>query len=52
MTLYAGGAIDNKECNILSDLLRIIPNFQKQCDRAKGVHFCSFKLDKWSVGWN
>ena len=42
-------AVDNKECNIFSDLLRIITNHNGQYDCAEGVYFSPSKLDKWGV---
>ena len=33
--------VDNKECNILSDLLKVITNCHGQCDRTEGVYFHS-----------
>ena len=44
--------MDNKECDIPSDLLKIVLDCYRQCDRAKGVYFRSSKPNEWSVGWN
>ena len=43
--------IDNKEYNILSDLLRIITNCYRQRDCVKGVYFCPSERNKWGIGW-
>ena len=50
--IVGGQAVDNKECNILSDLLRIITNCYGQCDCVKGVYFCPSKPNEWGVGWD
>ena len=44
------GAIDNRECNIFSDLLRIVSDCYRQDDYAEGIYFCTPKSNKWSVG--
>ena len=43
--------VDNKECNILSDLLKVITNCHGQCDRTEGVYFRSSEPNKWCVVW-
>ena len=48
--IVSGRVIDNKECNILSDLLRIITNRYRQCDCAEGVYFSPSEPNEWSVG--
>ena len=50
--IVSGGAINSKECNIPSDLLRIISNCHNQCDCAERVYFCSSKPNEWRIGWN
>ena len=46
--IIGGGAIDNKECNIFSDLPRVIPNCYRQCDHAKGVLFLQTRrVEHW-----
>ena len=42
--------VDNKECNILSDLLRVITNCHGQCDCTDGVYFHSFEPNEWCIG--
>ena len=44
--------VDNKECNIFSDLLRIITNCNEQRDYAKGVYFSPSEPDEWGIGWD
>ena len=42
--------VDNKECNIFSDLLRIITNCNGKCDCTEGVYFSPFEPNEWGVG--
>ena len=43
-------AIDHKECNIFSELLRIITNRNGQRDCTKGVYFSPSKPNELGVG--
>ena len=42
--------VDNKECNILSDLLKVITNCHGQCDRTEGVYFRSSEPNERCIG--
>ena len=42
--------VDNKECNILSDLLKVITNCHGQCDRTEGVYSHSSEPNERFIG--
>ena len=42
--------VNNKECNILSDLLKVITNCHGQCDCTDGVYFHSSEPNEWCIG--
>ena len=53
--IIGGQAVDNKECNIFSDLLRIITNRNGQWDCAGGggaVYLSPFEPNKKGIGWD
>ena len=41
--------VDDKECNILSNLLRVITNRHGQCDRTERVYFRSSEPNEWRI---
>ena len=43
-------SVDHKECNVFSELLRIITNRNGQRDRTKGVYFSPSKPNESGVG--
>ena len=48
--IIGGRAVDNKECNILSDLLGVITNRYGQRDCTEGVFFCPSEPNEWGIG--
>ena len=48
--IISRGTVDDKECNILSNLLRVLTNCHRQCDRTEGVYFHSSKPQEWCIG--
>ena len=44
-------AVDDKESNILSDLLRVISYCHGQYDCFNGIYFHSSKSDEWCKFW-
>ena len=44
-------AINNKECNILTNLLRVVADRHGQCDRVEKVDTCSSKPNEWHISW-
>ena len=43
-------AVNNKECNILSDLLKVIMNRYGQRDCVEGIYFYPSEANEWGVG--
>ena len=48
--IIGGRAVNNKECNIFSDLLRIITSRNEQRDHIEGVYFSPSEHNEWGVG--
>ena len=48
--IIGGQAVDNKEGNILSDLVGVITNRYGQHDYIKGVYFFPSEPNEWDVG--
>ena len=44
--------VNNQECDILGNLLRVITDCYGQSDYTEGVYPCSFESNKWRVSWN
>ena len=45
-------AVDNKECNILSNLLRVVTDRYGHCDHIEGVYPRSSEPNERCVGWH
>ena len=48
--IIGGRAVDNKECNILSDFLGVITNRYGKRDYVEWVYFCPSEPNEWGVG--
>ena len=48
--IISGQAVDNKECNIFSDLLKVITNRNGQRDGTDEVYFSPSKTNEWGIG--
>ena len=48
--IVSGRAVDDKESNILSDLLRVISYRHEQYNFSNGIYFRSSESDEWCIG--